>query len=185
MFRSPVERRPSDPWKAAEAAFKMAATKSIEGSESSSGPGMRIDRGGSNMSGRTARDGRTASMRRYGKAAGKSRDCLMNAGTPVSARAVLAALLLVSAPAAIAQDLQPVHYTCADGTRLQATFSPPSSASGSVKLVFAGSSTQTILPQAVSADGGRYTQGDVEFWIKGQGATLARAGKSTTCQVGR
>jgi len=98
-------------------------------------------------------------------------------------KVVLAALVLVSAPGAAAQDHKPVHYTCADGTRLQATFSPPSTSLGSVKLVFAGSAIQTILPQAVSADGGRYTQGDVEFWIKGQGATLARAGKSTTCQV--
>ncbi|WP_114188474.1 MliC family protein [Microvirga aerophila] len=42
----------------------------------------------------------------------------------------------------------------------------------------------TTLPQAISADGGRYTQGDVEFWIKGDGATLTRAGKSTTCRTG-
>ena len=47
---------------------------------------------------------------------------------------------------------------------------------GSVKLVYTGSSTETTLPQALSADGGRYTPGDVEFWIKGNGATLTRAG---------
>ena len=55
---------------------------------------------------------------------------------------------------------------------------------GSVKLVYAGASTETTLPQAISADGGRYTQGDVEFWIKGNGATLTRAGRSTTCKAG-
>jgi membrane-bound inhibitor of C-type lysozyme len=55
---------------------------------------------------------------------------------------------------------------------------------GSVKLVYAGSSTETTLPQALSADGGRYAQGDVEFWIKGNGATLTRAGRSTTCKAG-
>ncbi|MBO1909496.1 MliC family protein, partial [Microvirga sp. 3-52] len=43
-------------------------------------------------------------------------------------------------------------------------------------LVYAGSSTETTLPQALSGDGGRYMQGDVEFWIKGEGATLTRAG---------
>ncbi|MEZ0167488.1 MliC family protein [Microvirga sp. TS319] len=55
---------------------------------------------------------------------------------------------------------------------------------GSVKLVYAGSSTEMTLPQALSADGARYTQGDVEFWIKGKEATLTRAGKSTTCRTG-
>ena len=68
-------------------------------------------------------------------------------------------------------DRPPVHYTCADGTKLQATFSPPSISMGSVKLVFAGSSTEMTLPQALSADGGRYTEGDIEFWIKGKGAS--------------
>jgi len=94
------------------------------------------------------------------------------------------ALFLGGATGAVAQDSKPVGYTCADGTKLQATFSPPSTATGSVKLVYAGSSTETTLPQAVSADGGRYVRGDVEFWIKGNGATLTRAGQSTTCRTG-
>jgi membrane-bound inhibitor of C-type lysozyme len=54
---------------------------------------------------------------------------------------------------------------------------------GSIKLVYAGSSTETTLPQALSADGGRYMRDDVEFWIKEEGATLTRAGKSTTCRT--
>jgi membrane-bound inhibitor of C-type lysozyme len=100
-------------------------------------------------------------------------------------RAVLTTLFVADAAVgAAAQDPKPVHYTCADGTRLQATFSPPSIATGFVKLVVASVSTEITLPQAVSADGGRYTQGDVEFWIKGNGATLTRAGKSTTCRTG-
>ncbi|MFL5205887.1 MAG: MliC family protein [Microvirga sp.] len=101
---------------------------------------------------------------------------------PVLGRTILAALLPICAIAgAAAQDLKPVHYTCVNGTKLQATFSPPGASMGSVKLVYAGSSNQTTLPQALSADGGRYTQGDVEFWIKGKGATLTRGGRSTTC----
>ena len=76
-----------------------------------------------------------------------------------------------------------VAYTCSDGTRLQATFSPPSAFLGSVKLVFARPSAELTLPRALSADGGRYAQGDVEFWIKGQGATLTREGKQTTCRT--
>jgi len=112
------------------------------------------------------------------------RDCLVNSATPVLGWAILAALFLLGAAGAVAQDPKPVHYTCADGTKLRATFSPPSTSIGSVKLVYAGSSTETTLPQALSADGGRYMQGDVEFWIKGNGATLTRPGKSTACRAG-
>lgn len=102
---------------------------------------------------------------------------------PAPGKAVMVALLLAGTMAgAAAQDLRPVHYICADGTELQATFSPPSTSMGSVRLVYAGSQAETILPQTISADGGRYTHGDVEFWIKGTGATLTRAGKATTCR---
>lgn len=79
---------------------------------------------------------------------------------------------------------KPVRYTCADGTTLQATFSPPGATAGSVRLVYAGSLPEATLPQVISADGGRYAQGGVEFWIKGNGATLTRAGRSTTCRAG-
>jgi membrane-bound inhibitor of C-type lysozyme len=109
----------------------------------------------------------------------------VNCPSPVLGRTIMTALYLVSAATgAVAHDRTPVHYTCADGTKLQATFSPPNTSIGSVKLVYAGSSTEMTLLQALSADGGRYTQADVEFWIKGKGATLTRAGKSTTCPTG-
>jgi len=112
------------------------------------------------------------------------RDWTVSRATPVPGKITMMALLLAGAAAgAAAQDPKPVHYTCADGTKLQAMFSPPSTSLGSVKLIDAGSSTETTLPQALSADGGRYTQGEVEFWIKGNGATLTRAGKPTTCQT--
>lgn len=108
----------------------------------------------------------------------------MNCALPALGRTIMTALYLVSAATGSgAKDRTPVHYTCADGTKLQATFSPPSTSMGAVKLDYAGSSTEMTLPQALAADGGRYTQADVEFWIKGKGATLARAGKSTTCQT--
>jgi membrane-bound inhibitor of C-type lysozyme len=112
-----------------------------------------------------ARKGRTSHVRRAGGAS------------------VLAALLTAAA-GALAQALRPVHYTCADGTRVTATFSPPGNALGSVKLAYAGSPSEVTLPQAVSADGGRYARGDVEFWIKGREATLTRAGTATTCSSG-
>ena len=115
----------------------------------------------------------------------QGRNCLVNCTSLALGRTIMTALYLVGAAAgAVAQDRTPVHYTCADGTNLQATNSPPSTSMGSVKLVYAGSSTETTLSQVISADGGRYTQADVEFWIKGKGATLTRAGKSTTCRTG-
>jgi membrane-bound inhibitor of C-type lysozyme len=120
----------------------------------------------------------------FAQGGGQVRDGPVNGGTSVLGQTIMTALVLVGAAAgALAQDAKPVHYTCADGTKLQATFSPPSTSLGSVKLVYAGSSTGATLPQAVSADGGRYTHGDVEFWVKGNGATLTRAGKATTCQT--
>jgi membrane-bound inhibitor of C-type lysozyme len=98
--------------------------------------------------------------------------------------AILTALLLAgTVTGTSAQDPNPVHYTCADGTQLQTTFSPPIISTGSVKLAYPGSSVEMTLPQTVSADGGRYAQGDVEFWIKGKTGTLTRAGKATTCTV--
>ena len=96
----------------------------------------------------------------------------------------LTILLVLGATTGVAAQVpEPVHYICADGTRLQAVFSPPSTTTGLVKLLYAGSPTETTLPQAASADGGRYTEGDVEFWIKGKGATLTRAGRLTTCRT--
>src|SRR5688572_19884998 len=81
-------------------------------------------------------------------------NCLVNFPSSALGRTIMTALYLVgAATGAAAQDRTPVHYTCADGTKLQATFSPPSISIGSVKLAYAGSSTEMTLPQAVSADG--------------------------------
>ncbi len=75
------------------------------------------------------------------------------------------------------------HYECSTGTRLSATFSSPTVSPGSVILVFAGARRLIILPQVVSADGGRYANSDMEFWIKGKEATLRREGKRETCHA--
>ncbi len=61
------------------------------------------------------------------------------------------------------------------------TFSAPGVSPGHAVLTFRGSQRRLALPQVMSADGGRYANGKVEFWIKGQGATLTRNGKSETC----
>lgn len=73
-------------------------------------------------------------------------------------------------------------YTCSAGTRLAADFSGPGTSPGRVVLTIAGTSGTVALPQVISADGGRYANETIEFWIKGKGATLTRGGKSETCQ---
>jgi membrane-bound inhibitor of C-type lysozyme len=74
-------------------------------------------------------------------------------------------------------------YTCSGGTRLTATFSEPAILPGNVVISIAGSPRAIKLQQVISADGGRYADGDMEFWIKGKGATLNRKGVSQTCKT--
>jgi membrane-bound inhibitor of C-type lysozyme len=52
-----------------------------------------------------------------------------------------------------------------------------------VRLTFAGQRRPFKLPQAPSADGGRYVDGTMEFWIKGNAAQLTRAGTATECKT--
>src|SRR5688572_11658452 len=73
-------------------------------------------------------------------------------------------------------------YTCSGGVSLEANFSEPGVSPGSVVLTFADAG-EIALPQVMSADGGRYAEGDLEFWIKGNGATLTRNGKTETCHT--
>ena len=73
-------------------------------------------------------------------------------------------------------------YECSAGTRLTADFSRPGTSPGNVVLTISGTSAKITLPQMMSADGGRYANDAMEFWIKGRSATLTRDGKSETCQ---
>jgi membrane-bound inhibitor of C-type lysozyme len=43
-----------------------------------------------------------------------------------------------------------------------------------------GTGRELKLPQIPSADGGRYADADIEFWIKGQSATLTMKGVKET-----
>src|SRR5262245_23268017 len=72
------------------------------------------------------------------------------------------------------------RYRCKDGSSIVATFTNVAGGAGAVALAF-GAGEHINLPQVLSADGGRYADKDIEFWIKGNGATLTRGGKSTTC----
>ena len=93
------------------------------------------------------------------------------------------AALAICAVATTATLATEASYTCDGGTRLTAIFSPVGATPANVELLFAGMDGDTVLPQTLSADGGRYATADDEFWIKGNSATLTRNGKSETCQV--
>ena len=69
------------------------------------------------------------------------------------------------------------RYACGDGRTLIARFSPPGVTNGRVTLTFA-TGAKLVLPQVMSADGGRYADNDVEFWIKGRNAALIAVGAS-------
>jgi len=90
------------------------------------------------------------------------------------------AALAISGTGAQATEAQ---YECSGGTRLTAQFSPPGMAKGQVELTFDGSGQKITLPQVISADGGRYANDSIEFWIKGQSATLTRDGNRETCNT--
>ncbi len=42
---------------------------------------------------------------------------------------------------------------------------------------------ELALPQVLSADGGRYANAGIEFWIKGRSATLTMNGVKKTCST--
>ena len=86
------------------------------------------------------------------------------------------AILAIGGPALAAQ----ARYTCSGGGKLTAKFSPPGSPKGEVALTF-DTGRELNLPQVLSADGGRYANGDIEFWIKGRSATLTMNGVKETC----
>jgi membrane-bound inhibitor of C-type lysozyme len=87
--------------------------------------------------------------------------------------------VLLMGPVSSASAIE-ANYRCADGTAVNAVFSAPGHA-GSVQLTFSRSAKSVELPQVLSADGGRYADGNVEFWIKGKTASLTRAGAATDC----
>src|ERR1700742_563705 len=94
---------------------------------------------------------------------------------------------MIAALIPLAMSVSAVHatnamYQCRDGTRLSADFSPPSLKAGHVDLSIRGDGKVT-LPQQMSADGGRYANARMEFWIKGNEATLTRVGRSVSCQL--
>ena len=99
-------------------------------------------------------------------------------GRLLVAATLLGAALTVACPA-YAID---ARYVCDKGARINVQFSPPSLALGRATLTF-GSGEKVVLPQVMSADGGRYANSQVEFWVKGKGARLTRDGKVQDCKT--
>ena len=106
-----------------------------------------------------------------------------------SSRPLLRAILTSSICAALAifacggqAGAVEARYVCSGGARVVADFSPPSAANGHVTLTFE-TGRKITLPQALSADGGRCADNDIEFWIKGQNATLTRGGVRQSCST--
>jgi membrane-bound inhibitor of C-type lysozyme len=93
--------------------------------------------------------------------------------------ALLATLSLAATSAQATEAL----YTCATSGAVKADFSEPGTMPGKVLLTFEATGTTMDLPQVVSADGGRYADDKVEFWIKGNEATLTRDGEGETCKT--
>jgi membrane-bound inhibitor of C-type lysozyme len=94
---------------------------------------------------------------------------------------LILACLAIIGPVSSASATEAV-YRCTDGTVVRAVFSVPGP-TGSVRLKFAGQRRPITLPQVFSADGGRYANGAVEFWIKGNTARLTRVGSATECKT--
>jgi membrane-bound inhibitor of C-type lysozyme len=86
------------------------------------------------------------------------------------------AALLLAGPASAAS----ANYKCSGGTTLSARYAPASYTTGKVDIKF-GNGRLLTLPQVVAGDGQRYAAGDVEFWMKGNGATLTRGADIQTC----
>ena len=89
---------------------------------------------------------------------------------------VLLAFAAVVASQAPAQAQTYLHYECAGGTQFDLTLLPDDKA---VFLQLDGKSLR--LPKFVSVTGTRYRAKGVTVWIKGERATLRRAGKRIEC----
>lgn len=94
--------------------------------------------------------------------------------------ALVFAALIAAASSAHAIE---ARYVCDKGARINVQFSPPIMGLGHATLTFARSGETIVLPQVMSADGGRYANSQIEFWIKGKDARLMRDGKAQACRT--
>ena len=71
-----------------------------------------------------------------------------------------------------------VHYSCEGGASFELAFFPETKAAF---LQLDGKSIR--LPQSVSVTGTRYRKDGITVWVKGERATLRRAGKRIECKL--
>ena len=88
------------------------------------------------------------------------------------------ATVVAMAPGAPARSQSYVHYECEGGAHFELTLF------GDTKAAFLQLDGKSIrLPQSVSVTGTRYRKDGVTVWVKGERATLRRAGKRIECKV--
>ena len=83
------------------------------------------------------------------------------------------------------QSLQNVTVRIGEQRFRIAHFHNAPSGPGAVTLAFPATATKMTISQKMSADGGRYAAGRVEFWIKGQQASFTQGDHKTTCKVSK
>ncbi len=93
-------------------------------------------------------------------------------------KVVWTTLVLAAALSAPAQAQTYHHYECAGGTTFELTLF------SDVKAAFLQLDGKSLrLPQSVSVTGTRYRSNGITVWVKGDRATLRRAGKRIECKV--
>jgi membrane-bound inhibitor of C-type lysozyme len=91
-------------------------------------------------------------------------------------KALALAILATAAPVAPAQAQKFFHYDCEGGAHFELMTDR--------KAVFVQLDGKALrIPRFVSITGTRYRRGDITIWIKGERATLRRAGKRIECKV--
>jgi membrane-bound inhibitor of C-type lysozyme len=88
------------------------------------------------------------------------------------------ATVVAMALSAAARAQSYVHYECEGGAHFELTFFPDTKAAF---LQLDGKSIR--LPQSASITGTRYRKDGITVWVKGERATLRRAGKRIECKV--
>jgi membrane-bound inhibitor of C-type lysozyme len=83
-----------------------------------------------------------------------------------------------AAPAANADTIGPVAFSCDDGSIIEATFD--NAPNPATVLLVRGGQTFT-LPQGMSASGARYVGDDITFWNKGRDAMVEWQGTKLAC----
>ena len=86
--------------------------------------------------------------------------------------------LAAMAPGMAAQAQSYVHYECEGGTNFELALFE------GTKAAFLQVDGKSIrLPQSVSITGTRYRKDGITVWVKGERATLRRAGKRIECKL--